>query len=421
MATNYFNGKQFIKPRYGSGCFADIPQFIEYLLLGTGPPVLQPPEFEQFPQRYKNVILLFIDAFGWRFFQKYGDDYPFLKRIVRDGVATKLTSQFPSTTAAHVTTINTNLPVGQHGVFEWQYYEPAVDAMITPLLFSFAGDKKRNTLRSAKIDPGQLLPTQTFHQELQQSGVASFIFSHQAYANSPYSEVITAGAERIAFNTIPETLVNIPLVLLNQQESPAYYYLYLDNIDAICHKYGPRSPQVEAEIDALLTILERWFQREVQGRLKNTLLIMTADHGQVEVDPETTIYLNLLPQFSRLQQFMRVNRTGDFLVPGGSCRDMFLYIKEPMLAEAQELLSKHLAGRAEVYQTSELIEQGFFGPPPVSSAFLARVGNLVILPYKHESVWWYQKGKFEQPYYGHHGGLTPEEAEIPLLLYAFPE
>ena len=91
------------------------------------------------------------------------------------------------------------------------------------------------------------------------------------------------------------------------------------------------------------------------------------------------------------------------------------------LTEAQELLSKLLAGRAEVYQTSELIEQGLFGPPPVSSAFLARVGNLVILPHKHESVWWYQKGKFEQPYYGHHGGLTPEEVEIPLLLYAFPE
>jgi hypothetical protein len=43
------------------------------------------------------------------------------------------------------------------------------------------------------------------------------------------------------------------------------------------------------------------------------------------------------------------------------------------------------------------------------------VGNLVVLAYRHESVWWYEKGKFEQHYYGHHGGLTPQEMEIPLL------
>jgi len=39
----------------------------------------------------------------------------------------------------------------------------------------------------------------------------------------------------------------------------------------------------------------------------------------------------------------------------------------------------------------------------------------VILSYRYESIWWYEKGKFEQKFYGHHGGLTPQEMEIPLL------
>jgi len=43
------------------------------------------------------------------------------------------------------------------------------------------------------------------------------------------------------------------------------------------------------------------------------------------------------------------------------------------------------------------------------------VGNLVILSYRYESVWWYEKGKFEQNFYGHHGGLTPQEMET--ILY----
>ncbi|MEP7284147.1 MAG: hypothetical protein ABI947_00100 [Chloroflexota bacterium] len=50
-----------------------------------------------------------------------------------------------------------------------------------------------------------------------------------------------------------------------------------------------------------------------------------------------------------------------------------------------------------------------------SATFMGRVGNLVILPYKYESVWWYEKGRFEQDFFGHHGGLTPDEMETILL------
>ena len=91
---------------------------------------------------------------------------------------------------------------------------------------------------------------------------------------------------------------------------------------------------------------------------------------------------------------------------------MFLYIKDDLLDEAQSLLSEHLVGKADVVFTSDLIEAGYFGPQ-VTPRLRERMGNLVILSYRHESVWWYEKGKFEQKYYGHHGGLTPQEMEIP--------
>ena len=64
-----------------------------------------------------------------------------------------------------------------------------------------------------------------------------------------------------------------------------------------------------------------------------------------------------------------------------------------------------------------MIDQGYFGPSSMSDTFLSRVGNLVILPFAGESVWWYEKDRFEQKYRGHHGGLTRDEMEIPLMLY----
>jgi hypothetical protein len=140
---------------------------------------------------------------------------------------------------------------------------------------------------------------------------------------------------------------------------------------------------------------------------------MTADHGQMEVDPKTTIFLNTNSQFAGIEWFLKSNLKGQRLVPAGSPRDMFLYIKEDVLDEAESFLASRLEGKADVVKTEFLIENGYFGPE-VSSRFRERVGNLVILPYQYQSVWWYEKGKFEQRFYGHHGGLTPQEMETVL-------
>jgi hypothetical protein len=76
------------------------------------------------------------------------------------------------------------------------------------------------------------------------------------------------------------------------------------------------------------------------------------------------------------------------------------------LARFEDLdgLVRRLAERAVVYRTADLIAAGFFGAAPVSERFLGRVGNLVVLPYRGEAVWWYEKDRFEQKYFGHHGG-----------------
>jgi len=408
----------FIKPRYGSHCFADLPSTLKYLLTGVGSPSLAPDVLERFEPRYETVILFFIDSFGWRYIEQYGDDYPFLRRLAQEGQISKLTSQFPSTTAAHVTTIHTGLPVGQSGAYEWQYYEPQVDAVIAPLLFSYAGTRQRDTLNATQFAPARLFPYTTFYQDLASYGVASTIFQHREYTPSTYSDVVFQGARVIPYNTLPEALVNLQLCLA-QHHTPAYYFLYFDKIDALSHQYGPCSPQLEAELDTFLTAMDRLFDRKLRGQLSRTLFVMTADHGQIETDPNTTIYLNREARFAGLNTYLETNRNGDLLVPAGSARDFFLYVKDELLDEAHAFLTERLADAADVVQTQWLIDTGYFGPPPMSDFFLKRVGNLVILAHGNQTVWWYEKGKFEQRLHGIHGGLSRQEMEIPLCLYDF--
>ena len=389
--------KAFIKPRYDEGGFAGIPERVKAAFASGS---------------YDAVVLFLVDGFGWRFFERF-QDAPFLKRIAKHGQIEKLISQFPSTTAAHVTTIHTGWNVGQSGVYEWIYYEPQLDAMITPLLFSYAGARYRNELTSTGIHPPLLYPRGHFYPELKKSGVNPYVFGLREYTPSTYSDVVMAGAEQHSFKTLSEALVNLGL-LLEEESHPTYVHLYFDKIDTLAHEYGPAAPQTEAEIETFLLMMEHYFERVFKGR-KRILFLMTADHGQCEVDPQTTIYLNRDPLFTGVERFLETNRRGQLLVPAGSPRDMFLYIKDGMLDETQSFLAPRLEGKADVVKTEFLIENGYFGAE-VSLRFRERVGNLVILPYRYESVWWYEKDKFEQRFYGHHGGLTAQEMET--VLYA---
>jgi len=356
-------------------------------------------------------VLFLVDGFGWRFFERF-QDAPFIRRLTRGGKVEKLTSQFPSTTAAHVTTIHTGLTVGQSGVYEWFYYEPELDSIIAPLLFSYAGDKNRDTLKSSGISAGRLFPSKTLYNTLKDSGVKSYVFGVRDYTPSTYSNAVMQGAKMLNFRTLPEALVNLGS-LLEEQAKPTYIHLYFDKIDGLCHEYGPDALQTEAEIEAFLLIMEHFFERIFAGK-KRVLFLMTADHGAMQVDPKTTIFLNTNGRFAGVERFLKTNRKGDLLVPAGSARDMFLYIRDERLEEAQAFLAERLEGKARVARVSDLISEAYFGPE-VSPEFHGRVGNLVILPHRHESVWWYVKNKFEQRFHGHHGGLSPEEMEIPFF------
>jgi hypothetical protein len=389
----------FIKPRYDTGGFASLPKkILEVLSIN----------------RYDAVVLFLIDGFGWRFFEKF-QETAFFQQIARTGTIAKLTSQFPSTTAAHLTTIHTGMPVGEHGIFEWYFYEPALDHVIAPLLFSFAGTSQRETLKPTGFKPASLYPAATFYRSLKQQGVVSNIFQHREYTPSTYSNAVFKGAKTNGYKTLTEALVNLADKLLVAQP-PSYFFFYFDRIDAICHEYGPGSPQTTAEILVFLMTMEHIFLKELVGTHKKILFMLTADHGQVEVDPQTTIYLNREPAFSGVDEFLKVNRNSELMVPAGSARDFFLYIKPEMLDEAQAFLASRLAGRAEVRKVSELVQAGYFGPI-ISARFLAHASDLVILPYRGESVWWFEQDKFEQKFRGHHGGLTKQELEIPLLTW----
>jgi hypothetical protein len=314
--------------------------------------------------------------------------------------------------------MHTGEAVGRSGVFEWFYYEPQAGAVIAPLPFSYAGDREANTLRRDGLTAADLFPPGTFYQDLGAFGVASYVFQHCDYTPSIYSDYAFRGAEKvIPFKTLPEALTTLAgLLWAPAQGRKRYFFLYADSLDHMGHKYGPDSEVFAAEVDAIFTLLERQYFRKVEGKVGRTLLIMTADHGQVAVNPRTTIHVNELAAVPDLARHLRrSSRDGSPLRFGGSCRDLFLYLRDESLAEVQARLGEALQGRAEVWLVEDLIQDGLFGPE-VSDRLRKRVGNLVILPYVGESVYWHEPDRFDMHFHGHHGGLTPMEMDTGVYL-----
>jgi predicted AlkP superfamily pyrophosphatase or phosphodiesterase len=392
----------FCKPLYDSYCFSKIPGTI-MSLLGKKTDAL--PSDCWIQKQYDTVILILIDGFGWEFLEKNHMKYPFLSRFFRKGIVSKLTSQFPSTTAAHITTLCSGSNVGQTGTYEWFYYEPKLDRVIAPLLFSFAGDKKCGTLKGL-IEPEKIFPYETVFQQLQQEGVKSYIFQPEEIAHSCYSDWMFRGGAVTGYKKFSTCLS-----ALASQISDGLFYIYFGEVDSACHKHGMESKQVEKAIDQCFHALED-FLKKLSKSDRKIACVVTADHGMTMIDPKTTIFLNY--DIPALESMIIRGANGRLITPAGSCRDYFLHLFPEKLQEAKALLTKALLGKALVCETKELIAEGFFGKG-VSKSFLERVGNLVILPFGNNSIWWYEKGRFDQKFFAMHGGLTRSEMETIFL------
>ncbi len=385
-----------------------LPATVVHALTGTS--VDQRLDLGRLAARYERVVLVYFDAFGWQWYERHGD-HPLLERAREHGHVSKLTSQFPSTTAAHMTTIHTGLPVGVHGVYEWLTYLPKVDRIIAPLLFSFAGEALPNTLQAHGVSAGDVFTDGDFYPTLNDAGIAAHVALPLEITASTPGRMLLQHAAVHPFSDVSNGVAALGKALAGADRG--YGFVYLPDVDAAMHKLGPDDPQVERLIDETLTVLD---QTLLGGSFpEGTLVLITADHGMAGIDPERSLYVNEL--WPEIVEHLEIGADGRPLAPAGSSRDLFLHTRPESHDRVRRTVQTLLDGRAEVHSTDELIQQGIFGPE-VSERFRDRVGDLVVLAYPGEAVYWNEPPRFRQPYHGQHGGLTHAEMEIPLVALA---
>jgi hypothetical protein len=356
--------------------FAAIPPYVEHLLTGGGAPL------PGLPARADRVVLILLDAFGRVFLERYAD-HPVVRRLT----VCELDSQFPSTTAAHVTTMHSGLPVGQHGVYEWNVYEPSLDRIITPLRFSFAGDREGDTLRG-HIDPRDLVPPDPcLYERLAGHGVVSLVYQPDVFSPSTFDSAAVRAADIRPFRELGEALADALRCVAALERG--YAYVYFHAIDLVGHLSGPSSPDFDAAVRMALDAVDG----ALSAKSDDTLVLMTADHGQVDVDPEDVIWLDdLHPPLAEVR-------------PAGSARDVFLHVPDP------EAVIAALAPHLEVVPAATLF-------PEIGPRLRDRLADVCVLPPPGRMAWIRPFADVAMRFRGHHGGRAPEETQTYLAALA---
>jgi len=399
----------FVRPSYEDYCLSSVPSTVLSCLgVDSGRPRV-PTEHLEIGAADK-VVLFVADGLGYYDALHNSREGGFLRNAASRGSLIPLTTVFPSTTAAALTTLTTGLTPQEHCLPEWFVYMKEIEAVIATLPFSEVGQPGRDAL-VGRVSPRILFSGRTIHSALRASGVRSLAFVNSSLARTAYSRLAYAGSEVVPYITSSDLMASLRK-RLEEAKRPTYFYVYWEKVDTIEHAYAPGTEQSNSEISLLSYLLKKELLDRLSRRAASeTLFLMAADHGQLKVSREVT-YLN---SFAPVARSLKTTSSGKVIPPWGSARDVYLEVEDEKLDAVEAYLSRRLGRDAVVLKTHEAVKAGLFGLGRPKRRFLDRVGNLMILPRRNEVVWYkYRRGaRFGAK--GHHGGLAPREMLIPLV------
>jgi len=400
-----------VKPDYSGYCLSNVPSTILSIFgVNGGRPTLPRDALGDVETSgVDNVILLLCDGFGYNEWKRQSGK-GFVGAISRKGSVRPMTTVFPSTTAAALTTVSTGLTPQEHGLPEWFVYMEELGEIIVTLPFTRLGDSGRDTLVGF-FDPRALFEGRTIFQRLRGAGVRCTSVTNRTLAQTAYTTVSRAGSDVVAYHSASDLSVSLRR-LVERSRGQNMFYAYWSYVDTLEHIYGPNSDEAEVEASIISHALQEGFLSKLDREAaRRTMIIVTADHGQIAIAPEKTLYMN---RWGRLAKALARSPSGKMIPTWGSARDAYMWVKDERLDETRDYLAKKLKGVASVLKTEDAISAGLFGLNKPSRKFRRRIGNLMILPHGVKTVWFrYRKGE-SLDLRGHHGGMHPDEMTIPL-------
>jgi hypothetical protein len=298
----------------------------------------------------RSAIVVLVDGLGERLLARRSGHAPFLRGLrlgssVND-VVTVVTSGFPSTTATSMGMLGTGRLPGAHGLVGLDVLDPGRDVLFSELAWD------------PQVDPLTWQPTSTVFQEAAAAGVDVIRIGPAYFDGSGLTEAALRGGRFVPADSL-ERRVEAAVAATRGPRSQLVY-LYWGEIDKVGHVFGSESWQWGEE----LTHTDSWIGRLVERVGPDVLVVVTADHGMVDV-----------PAHARVDVAHEPDLAAGVRHVGGEPRAVHLYTQPGAADDVYDAWRERLAGRMELLRRDDAVRAGWFGP--VEPWVLPRIGDVV--------------------------------------------
>jgi len=406
---------EFVVPDYDGLCLANIPATVAALLGGELPgacPPLRPELWRGWADGVRRVIFLLVDAMGYLQLQEAmaRGDVPAWNRLAERGALFPITTVFPSTTNAVLTTLWTGYSPAAHGLLAFELYLREFGVAASALFFWPVACHQHDLLVEWGLKPEDFVPVPALGETLTKQGIAVRTFTRKTYAESALSQMHRRGLEQIdGFVGASDLWVGLRRALGESQSGRLFISAYWDVVDGISHKYSPDDDSWATELRTIGYMLEEEFLRRLTpAEREGTLLIITADHGMVPTPPEVAVKLDDHPAL----------RDALLIPPMGESRAPFFYPHPDRRETLRDYLDGELGDAFVTLERNAVLESGLLGPGPIYSETPYRLGDLVALARGNHYL--AEKEKSLEML-GRHGGMSPTEMLVPLFIVRLDE
>jgi hypothetical protein len=320
------------------------------------------------------IVLLVLDGLGWDQLQEHAALMPVLSSL-HGG---RITTVAPTTTSTALSSIATGLTPGEHGLIGYRIVVGG--EILNVLRWAVNGDDRRRAFPPADVQRfpafmGQAIP----------------VVSPTELTGTAFSEAHLRGSIPVGWRAASSLPVEIRHLM---QGGERFVYAYYGSIDKIAHERG-----FGEYYDAELRAADRLVGDILDTLPDGAALLVTADHGQVEVGERIVRPSASLLSLCALQS--------------GEGRFRWLHARRGAADDLLAAASAELAGTGWVMSREQLIADGWFGPV-VPPAVAQRLGDVAAIAYEPVSYFdAADTGPFELVC--RHGSVTSAEVYVPLV------
>lgn len=318
-----------------------------------------------FDKKYKRVVLLLLDGLG---VNVLNDNIP--NGILAKHYFSKVNCVFPSTTAASTTSIISGLTPLESGWTGWENYVSELNRDIV----LFTGENYY-TKEKTGVTGYDLMPYEPFYSDMNIKGI----------------NILPD------FNNKNEALKDILKRSLANLNGECYQYVYYTYPDTLMHIYGEDT----IEIKDILNSIENDIEDYVNKLPKDTILIVTSDHGHINTK-SLNLYLN-----NRIMSLLERK-------PSNDARALVFKVSSDNKKKFVKEFNNFYGSIYDLYESRNAL--AFFGNnnDRINPRIKDFLGDYIAIG---KSNYYFNYSNSNHIFKSHHAGMTKEEMEVPIIVF----